>query len=64
MKCIVTDIIYDTDGKLLNLPRVLEIEVPDELYDTDELYDFIGDEIYNMSGFCHKEFSLYIINAL
>ena len=52
----VTNIKYDTDGESIELPKVLEIEVSDDL-DKDEIIDFISDEISNMTGFCHFGFS-------
>ena len=52
----ITDIVYDTDGEDVDLPKVLSIEVSDDLddYEKDE---FISDEISNITGYCHKGFS-------
>ena len=57
MKYIISNIEYDTDGEDINLPEELEIDVPNELKDADEIDDFISDEISNITGFCHKGFS-------
>lgn len=56
----VTDIKYDTDGEEIDLPKELEIEVPFET--EDEIIDYISDEISNITGFCHKGFSITKIN--
>jgi len=52
---IVTDIQYDTDGEDIDLPESLEIEVPDD--NDEELVDYLGDEISNITGFCHFGFT-------
>lgn len=53
---IVTDIKYDTDGEDIDLPKVLQINVPDyvEPWDVEE---YVSDEISNITGFCHQGFS-------
>ena len=48
---------YDTDGISVPLPKELEIEVPDNMTDVEEIEDFISDEISSMTGYCHKGFS-------
>ena len=48
---------YDTDGLSVNLPHELEIEVPDNMTEPQEIEDFISDEISNMTGYCHKGFT-------
>ncbi len=52
----VTDIIYDTDGEHIDLPKTLEVHVPEyvEPWDVEE---YISDEISNITGFCHQGFS-------
>jgi len=52
MKIIVTEIEYDSDD-LSGLPETLTIEVPDE----DNVSQFIGDKISDITGFCHFGFS-------
>ncbi len=55
----VCDINYDLDGDegdTSYLPEILTIDVPDDL-DEDEVYEFISDEISNMTGFCHNGFT-------
>ena len=51
----VTNIKYDTDGKKVNLPKEMDIEVDDDL-DNYEKVEFISDEISNRTGFCHFGF--------
>lgn len=53
----VTDIIYDTDGEVLDLPKTLTITVPANV-EFDEVEEYISDEISNQTGFCHKGFSV------
>jgi hypothetical protein len=53
----VTNIEYDTDGEDLGLPVELNIEVPVDLEDGQEIEEFISDEISNQTGFCHKGFT-------
>jgi hypothetical protein len=58
MKYTVTVIGYAGDSSEIDeLPTTLEIIVPDEITDEDELIDYIGDEISNETGFCHYGFS-------
>jgi len=38
---------YDTDGEDIDLPTELEIEVPSDITDADEIIDYISDEISN-----------------
>jgi hypothetical protein len=53
----ITDIIYDTDGEDVDLPKTLKISVSDEVFnDKEELETFLSDEISNITGFCHKGF--------
>lgn len=59
-KITVSDIIYDTDGQKVKLPKTLEIEIPDDFTDKDEIENFISDEISNITGFCHKGFTTNI----
>ena len=59
----VTDIEYDVDGydidEIANLPKTLKINVPDDLNLKDyEIIDYLGDEISNITDFCHKGFSI------
>lgn len=50
-KYIVHDIDWDTDGEAVELPEEIEIQSETELDDDD-----IGDEITEMTGYCHKGF--------
>ena len=57
MKYEITNIKWDTDGNDVELPESLKIEVPDG-YDSLETDDYISDEISNITGYCHKGFSV------
>lgn len=46
------NIIWDTDGEDVFLPT--EISIPDGMKDGEE----IGDYLSEMTGFCHKGFSI------
>lgn len=50
MKAI--NIKWDTDDKHVKLPS--EIEIPEEMFDEDEISDYISD----VTGFCHGGFEL------
>lgn len=58
MKVIVSNVKYDTDGEVIELPKELEIEVPNEIVDEQEITDFVSDEISNKTGFCHYGFEM------
>ena len=58
MKAIVTEIQYDTDGENVDLPTKLNIEIPNDLTEIDDIDDFISDEISNITGFCHFGFEV------
>jgi len=47
-----TNIIWDTDGKDIDLPT--EIEIPDWMTGEDEISDYLSDQ----TGFCHEGFCL------
>ncbi len=57
MEYQVTDIVYETDGAKVILPKEMSINVPDDLEDDYSKIEFISDEISNITGFCHKGFS-------
>lgn len=61
MKAIVKEIQYDTDGEVIDLPIQLEIEIPDEIIDQEDIENFVSDEISNITGFCHFGFEMEII---
>lgn len=61
MKAIVTNIEFDTDGEIVELPNQLEIEIPIDIVDKEEIDDFVSDEISNITGFCHYGFQLELI---
>ena len=62
-KYLITDIEYDTDGEEIDLPTELEIEVPDIITsEEEELNDFIGDKISEITGFCHTGFVKQLVN--
>jgi uncharacterized protein YdeI (YjbR/CyaY-like superfamily) len=56
MKKKVYNIDYDTDGEAVELPTELEIEVPDDLTNKEDIDEYISDEISNITGFCHRGF--------
>jgi hypothetical protein len=56
MKKTVYNISYDTDGEAVELPSELEIEVPDDLTEQEDIEDYLSDEISNVTGYCHKGF--------
>ena len=62
MKAIVTNIEFDTDGEIVELPNRLEIEIPIDIVDKEEIDDFVSDEISNITGFCHYGFQLELTN--
>lgn len=57
----VTNIEWDTDGEQIELPITLNVNVPSDM-PTDEIDDFISDEISNMTGYCHKGFAATELN--
>lgn len=52
------NILWDTDGEDIDLPT--EIEIPDSMTDLDKISDYITD----ITGFCHKGFSIDSMNQL
>lgn len=64
MKYIVTNILWDTDdfeGNIdeeLYLPKTMEVTVPEDITDTEDINEYISDYITDKEGFCHKGFSL------
>ena len=61
MKAIVTNINFDTDGEIIELPKQLEIEIPSDIVDEQIINDFVSDEISNITGFCHYGFEMRLI---
>lgn len=53
----VTNIKYDTDGEEVDLPKLLNIEVPGGL-DEEEVDEYVSDKISDETGFCHKGFDM------
>ena len=60
MKAIVTNIKYDTDGEVIDLPTTLEINIPSDI-EEDDVDDFVSDEVSNITGYCHFGFEMKII---
>jgi hypothetical protein len=52
----VYNIKYDTDGVKVKLPKELEINVPDDITDREDIEQILSDEISNITGFCHFGF--------
>lgn len=61
MKAIVTNIEFDTDGEIVELPKQIEIEIPNDIVDEQIINDFVSDEISNITGFCHYGFEMELI---
>ncbi len=57
-KYLVTNIEYDFDEEdgSSSVPTELIISVPEVLKTSEEIQDFISDEISNITGFCHFGF--------
>jgi hypothetical protein len=53
---LVTNVKYDTDGEKVDLPSTLEIKIPVDL--DEDIYEFVSDKISELTGFCHKGFSM------
>ena len=51
-----TKIKYDVRGSKSDLPKSIQIEIPEDLVSYDEIVEFISNEISNETGFCHKGF--------
>lgn len=56
-KFVVKGIEYDTDGEEVDLPETLTITVPEDIED-DDVEEYLSDEISNITGFCHKGFTI------
>jgi hypothetical protein len=57
-KFVVKGIEYDTDGEEIDdLPETLTITVPEDIED-DDVEEYLSDEISNITGFCHKGFTI------
>lgn len=52
MKLRATNIAWDTDNEIVDLPT--SIEIPEDIKDEDEISDYLSD----LTGFCHKGFML------
>ena len=57
-KHVVYNIEYDTDGEKVELPDRLEIELPDDITDPDEIAEELSDAISDITGFCHFGFMI------
>ena len=55
---LVTDIDWDTDGEVIDLPSKLEIDIPDDM-DSEDIEDYVSDSISDTTGFCHYGFQLF-----
>lgn len=56
---LVTNIDYDLDDEVIELPNVLEIDVPDFINDY-EIYNYLSDKISDITGFCVSDFDSII----
>ena len=59
MKAYINNIIYDID-----LPESIEIEIPKDMENKDEIADYVSDKISEATGFCHKGFDLILADSL
>lgn len=59
-KLIVTNIKWDTDGEDIDLPKEMEVELPEYIDETDEdeVDEYISDYISDETGFCHYGFDI------
>ncbi len=55
---IASNIEYDTDGEVVDLPTEIEIDVPIGIYTQESLYDYISNEISNCTDYCHNGFTI------
>lgn len=53
----VTNIQWDTDNWQVKLPKEMEIIVPTNIEDPEDIEVYISDEISNRTGYCHKGFA-------
>ena len=60
MKIQVTQIEYDTDEEEVDLPQKLTLNLPDSI--VQAIDEFVGDEISNVTGFCHNGFTTNLDN--
>ena len=58
VKFRVYDIDWDTDGEDVDLPNEIEVNVPAEVVDYDDVNDYISDWLSDEYGFCHNGFLL------
>jgi vacuolar-type H+-ATPase subunit F/Vma7 len=49
-----TNIQWDIDEEDDDLELPIEVEIPDDMYDEDEISDYLSDVV----GFCHKGFKI------
>jgi hypothetical protein len=55
---VVYNIKYDTDGEDIKLPDKLEIDIPNDITDIEDIEQILSDEISNITGFCHFGFMI------
>lgn len=58
VKFRVYNIDWDTDGEDVDLPNEIEVNVPAEVVDYDDVNDYISDWLSDEYGFCHNGFLL------
>lgn len=60
MKYTAKNIQWDTDGEDIDLPTEMTVDIPNEDFvkmSTDEVNEYISNEISDITGFCHNGFS-------
>jgi uncharacterized protein YdeI (YjbR/CyaY-like superfamily) len=60
---IASNIQFDTDGEDIDLPTTMEFVIPedilnDEHFEENDIVEYVGDEISNITGFCHFGFDI------
>lgn len=48
-----SEIEWDTDDQILDLPRKLKVEINNDI---DDIEESLSDQLTNITGFCHKGF--------
>ena len=56
-KVLCKNIVWDTDGKKVALPKEVEVEVEDPTNDEE-----IGDALSDKIGFCHHGFDFTVVS--
>lgn len=55
---IASNIKWDTDGADVKLPKRIEVKIPVDITDENDIVEYVSDYITEWSGFCHDGFAL------